>query len=362
MAEEGRQYWIWLSHVDGVGPMRFKKLMNAFDDPAEVFRQAQAGRPMPMLDDATAARLRESATAAAIERILRALDEKGIRAVCQCDPEYPEPLLGIYDAPFVLYAHGNVGLLSGKRMISMVGTRQPTRYGEQVATQISRGLGENGVTVVSGLARGIDGICHRGCLEGGGDTIAVLGCGVDIVYPREQQGLYDRIVDRGLILSEYKPGTPPAPGNFPARNRIISGLASGIVVVEAGQRSGTLFTVDFALDQGRDIFAVPGPVNSPTSVTPNNLIKSGCQMATSSDDILQYYGWVRRSADAPGTPRIQPANHEEATVLEILEDGETTFDRIFEMTDFSVPQLAAILSMMEMKGMIVQLPGRVYSL
>lgn len=357
-----RKYWIWLSAVDGVGPMRFKKLMSAYDDPAEVFEQVRRGRPIPLLDEATYENMVASASLETVETLAGELEEKGITAVCQCDEEYPDPLMGIYDPPFVLYAKGRVSLLKSRRMISMVGTRHATRYGEQAAALLARELAQNGVTIVSGMARGIDSVCHRGCLDGGGDTIAVLGCGADVVYPREYRDLYDEIAQKGLILSEYKPGTPPMAGYFPARNRIISGLSSGVVVVEAGRRSGTLFTVDYALDQARDLFAVPGPITSPMSYTPNSLIKSGCQVAASADDILEYYGWARRSEQAGETPRIRPAGREEAAVAELLEDGEMTFDQLFERTDYSVPQLAAILSMMELKGMIVQLPGRVYSL
>jgi len=357
-----RKYWIWLASIDGVGPMCFKKLMNAYDDPAEVFRQVEQGKAISLVTGPTYDNMVAACSAETVETQLRELEEKKICVVCQCDDIYPELLLNIYDPPFVLYGLGDMSLLKGKRMISMVGTRHPTRYGEQAATMLSRELSENGVTIVSGMASGIDGISHRGCLEGGGKTIAVLGCGVDIVYPRENQSLYDEIIEKGLVLSEYKPETPPVASNFPARNRIISGLSSGTIVVEAGQRSGTLFTVDYALDQGRDLFAVPGNINSTMSLTPNTLIKSGCHPVTSAADILEFYGWVRKSEKSGDIPRIKPASREEATVVELLEDGELTFDQLFEVTDFTVPQLASILSVMELKGMIVQLPGRVYSL
>lgn len=358
--ERERLAWLWLSGVEGIGPVHVNSLVGACGSAAAVLEKARAGAPIDGVEGHVTARLRGRADLEPARALAGRLEELGITFICRADDEYPDSLRNIYDPPVVLYTVGDLSLLKHPRLLAMVGTRHPTRYGEAVARKLSADLAGQGVAVVSGMARGTDSTCHWGCLNAGGRTVAVLGCGVDVVYPPENGDLYRAICDRGLVLSELPPGTQPAPGNFPCRNRIISGLSHGIVVVEAAQKSGTLFTVDYALDQGRDVFAVPGNINSPMSYSTNQLIKNGCQVVTEADDILSYYGWKVR-AEAP-RPVMMGGSPEEMAVLNELSRGDMSFDQLFEKMGMPVPALMALLSRMELKRMIVQLPGRMYGL
>jgi DNA processing protein len=217
------------------------------------------------------------------------------------------------------------------------------------------------------MARGIDICAHLGALEGKGDTVAVLGNGTDIPYPANKAFVYEQICREGLIISEYIPGTQPAPGNFPARNRIISGLALGVVVVEAGEKSGTNITVNYALEQGRDIFAVPGSITSRTSISTNLLIKSGCEVITGEEDVLEYYGWAGRTrrpgyvVKAKDAPPVQ-LSFQERMLTDALEMGGKSFDQLYELTQFSMPELFTLLAELELKGIVAQQPGRIYVL
>ena len=280
---------------------------------------------------------------------------------------YPEILREIADPPLVLYARGSVATLD-LPAIAIVGTRHPSFYGLQMAEGLAGDLAERGIAVASGLARGIDGAAHRGCLASGGRTLAVLGSGIDVIYPREHRRLAEEIARAGLILSEYPPGTPPAPRNFPVRNRIISGLALGTVVVEAREASGSLITARAALEQNREVFALPGNVTSPASVGPNYLIKEGAKLVQSWRDIVEELPRpVReRIADAErpaGTqpPRGQPLGAEEAAVLERLAaDRATQFDELVGAGGLAIVELSKVLLELELRGLVRALPGGLY--
>ncbi|PYV19813.1 MAG: DNA-protecting protein DprA [Acidobacteria bacterium] len=280
---------------------------------------------------------------------------------------YPEILREIADPPLVLYARGSVATLD-LPAIAIVGTRHPSFYGLQMAEGLAGDLAERGIAVASGLARGIDGAAHRGCLASGGRTLAVLGSGIDVIYPREHRRLAEEIARAGLILSEYPPGTPPAPRNFPVRNRIISGLALGTVVVEAREASGSLITARAALEQNREVFALPGNVTSPASVGPNYLIKEGAKLVQSWRDIVEELPRpVReRIADAErpaGTqpPRGQPLGAEEAAVLERLAaDRATQFDELVGAGRLAIVGLSKVLLELELRGLVRALPGGLY--
>jgi len=280
---------------------------------------------------------------------------------------YPAILNEIFDPPLVLYSRGNIGL-TDLPCVAIVGTRRPTFYGLQVAQGLAFDLGKRDVVIVSGLARGIDSAAHRGCLEAGGSTIAVLGCGIDVVYPRENRQLTRQIAESGLLLSEFPPGTSPAPQNFPVRNRIISGLSLGTVIVEASEYSGSLITARLAMEQNREVFAVPGNLTSPQSFGPNFLIKQGAKLVQIWRDVVEelpaevrHAILVREDTRAPQKQELDLSTEEESKILAMLGyDEATQFDRILQKSGMTVPQLSELLLNLEMRGQIRQVPGNLF--
>lgn len=282
--------------------------------------------------------------------------------VCTVDTEgYPEMLRAIYDPPYIIYYRGDISILS-KFCLAVVGSRVATSYGKKQAARFARELAGEGMVVVSGMARGIDTEAHRGALEAGGKTAAVLGSGIDNIYPRENKNLYDQIVQEGVVLSEFAPGTRPEPGNFPARNRTISGLSHGVLVVEAKQRSGALITADFALEQGRDVFAIPGPINSQNSAGTNQLIKQGACLVASIEDILREYGQDEptRFSPAQGELSFSLRDGEERAVIEALALETMHFDQLLQISKLGSGSLSALLLKLELEGIIESMPGNYY--
>jgi DNA processing protein len=280
---------------------------------------------------------------------------------------YPALLEEIYDPPLILYARGRLETLQ-KPCIAMVGTRKPTVYGLQMAEGIAGDLGSRGISVVSGLARGIDAAAHRGCIGGKGTTVAVLGCGIDIVYPREHRQLTQKILQNGLLLSEFPPGTSPAPQNFPIRNRIISGTALGTLIIEASEYSGSLITARLAMEQNREIFALPGNLTSPQSFGPNFLIKQGAKLIQTWRDVVEELPseirrgiFIKEDARPARRPELEMLSEEETRLLQLLKTDEATqFDRLHRSSGLSVPCLCNLLLNLEMGGRIRQLPGNLY--
>ncbi len=252
--------------------------------------------------------------------------------------------------------------------IAIVGTRRPTFYGLQMAQGLAFDLGKRDLVVVSGLARGIDAAAHRGCLEAGGRTVAILGCGVDVVYPREHRQLTGQIVESGLLLSEFPPGTSPAPQNFPVRNRIISGVSLGTVIVEASEYSGSLITARLAMEQNREVFAVPGNLTAPQSFGPNFLIKQGAKLVQIWRDVVEelpaevrHRILAREDTRPRQEQELDLSTAEESNILEMLGyDHATQFDRILQRCGMSVPQLSELLLNLEMRGRIRQVPGNLF--
>ncbi len=295
------------------------------------------------------------------EAELALLDRKGITFLHFGDPEYPEPLKNIFDPPPGLFVRGKI-TGNDSQAVAVVGSRKATRYGLTVASRLAGDLAGSGVTVISGMARGIDTAAHRGALEAGGRTIAVLGCGLDVAYPGENAGLMEEIARKGAVVSEFPLGTRPEAWHFPVRNRIISGLSRGVVVVEAAPRSGALITADFALDQGRDVMAVPGNVTSDLSRGPNRLIRQGARPVESAADILEDLGLERlfrpEEREAPGAS-LSP---EEEAVRKIISSCEpVTLDDLVDRSGMPAQKVLAVLTFLEMKGIVRQLPGKVYS-
>jgi DNA processing protein len=270
-----------------------------------------------------------------------------ITRLTRSDRAYPALLAAIHDPPASIWLRGLAApALFDQPCVAVVGARACSAYGRSVARSLSRGLGAAGVAVVSGMARGIDGEAHRGALEAGAPTVAVLGCGIDRDYPAAHAELASRIAATGLIVSEYEPGIEPAPWRFPARNRIISGLSRAIVVVEARERSGALITVDFALEQGRDVLAVPGEVTSALSAGSNALLRHGAAPALSVDDVLEAVGIV-----VPEPVRCEPEG-DGGRVLAVLRDAPATVDEIARAVTLPVAEVTALLTTFELEGLV----------
>ena len=358
------QYWIWLSSVEGIGPKRFYQLLSIYEDARSVWDALGAsGAPdgMKFLGRPAMQALRDARDEGYFYRLFDQLERLEIRAVTRISEGYPARLTSIYDPPPTLYVRGACDL-DAERMIAVVGSRRCTRDGQRAAREIARGLAEADVTVVSGMARGIDTHAHEGALSADGRTVAVLGCGVDVCYPPENEGLLRQILDTGgAVLSEYTPGTLPLPGNFPQRNRIISGLCEGVLLVEGAKKSGAMITVNCALEQGRDVFAVPGSLYSPLSAAPNRMIVDGAAPVLSPWEILEYYHWARRPEVSDANPhRELPLDPEEETLVAPLREQELSFEELVEITGFSAQKLNSHLTMLELRGIIVKVPGGMY--
>ena len=361
-----KAWWLALHLVPGVGRVTFKKLVGYFGHPREVM-QATAGQLMRVsgIGPKLAQAITGFQTARAVERELRAAKSAGCQIVTQGDEGYPPLLKTLEDPPPVLYVRGDLGdpMAPG---IAVVGSRRPSTYGKVVAEQLARGLAACGMTVVSGLARGIDSVAHLATLEGGGRTIAILGCGLSYMYPPENRRLAERISHQGAVVSEFPMTTKPERLNFPLRNRTISGLSLGTVVVEAGERSGALITAQWALEQGREVFAVPGNVTAPTSRGANRLIKMGAKLVEHVDDILEelpQYALGGKRPRAPAQEELCQADStpDERRLLELLDPVDARhIDWIIEQAHFPTSMVSSLLLRLELEGKVTQLPGKLF--
>jgi len=292
----------------------------------------------------------------------------GIRLLTWEEPEYPERLREIFDPPPLLYVLGNIELLR-RHLISIVGARRPTPYGNQMAERLARDLAERGLVILSGLARGIDSSAHKGALAAArGATIGVLGCGIDVVYPKENKKIFAEMVERGAIISEFPMGTFPAPQNFPIRNRIIAGMGLGVVVVEGAQYSGSLITARLAMEFGREVYGVPGNATQASSFGPNQLIKQGAKLVTGWEDVIEELPTPVRAELVP----VEAASSEERAALveealapaerplyELLSVDESRHvDELVERSGLSSSEVLAALFDLELKGVVRQLPGK----
>ena len=285
---EDKKYWIWLSLINGLGSIKKQKLLEKYKTPENIYKLDKkellkvSGIGEKLADSILDKSLLEKA-----ERNIEYMIKNKIDIISIYDKEYPQILKEIYSPPISLYIKGNKNILNSYK-IAIIGSREPSEYGKKAAKYFSYNLAKNNITIVSGLARGIDSISHLGAIASNGKTIAVVGNGLDIVYPRENDILAQEIINReGCIISEYPIGTKPERMNFPARNRIVSGISNSVLVVEAKKKSGTLITVDFALEQGREVFAVPGNINSENSLGTNDLIKQGAKLVNCFEDCVE---------------------------------------------------------------------------
>lgn len=353
------QYWIWLSSVEGIGVKRFYQLLTIFEDPRAVWDNAGAPE-LRFLGKKALANLRAARDERYFYTLFDTLERADCRAITRISDGYPPLLSEIYDPPATIYVRGDAPL-DGERMFAIVGSRRCTRDGMRAAREIATHLAREDVCVVSGMARGADTCAHEGALSERGRTIAVLGCGVDVVYPPENTELAAQILDfGGALVSEYPPGTPPHAGHFPARNRIISGLCHGTLLVEGAKGSGAMITVNCALDQGRDVFAVPGSIYSPLSAMPNRLIVDGAKPAISAWEILDCYRWAEKPRDLPLTPPTVTLDEEEEKIVLPLAEQELSFEELRNLTQFPPAKLNSHLTMLELRGIIVKVPGGMY--
>ena len=357
---EKLKYWVGFNLVPRIGPMRFKALLEHFGDlevawKASVEELRQAGLDRRALENLLAFRRKVS-----LDEEMARIERMGVRVLTWEDPAYPPRLRQIHAPPPVLYVKGDI-LPRDEWAVSVVGTRRPTVYGREAARFLASGLARNGVTVVSGLARGIDSIAHRAALEAGGRTIAVLGSGIDIIYPPEHRNLARAIAEHGAVITEYPLGTRPEGSNFPPRNRIISGLCLGVVIVEAGRGSGALITADYAAEQGREVFAVPGSIFSKASEGTNQLIQQGAKLVLSVADILEELNLTMVTQQVEARQLI-PENETEALLLQYLSAEPTHVDEIRRRSGLPIATVSSTLALMELKGMVRQVGGMHYVL
>lgn len=282
---------------------------------------------------------------------------QGVKVVCKDDEDFPEKLYNIDDVPYILYYKGDLSLLKNPSL-AVVGTRKPTNYGRYVTEKLVRDVAEAGIVIISGLAYGIDSIAHRKCLEVGGKTIAVLGGGFDKIYPSEHQSLADEIAQKGLLISEYRPKRVATKYTFPHRNRIVAGLCDSLLITEASFKSGTIHTKDFAIDYGKDVFAVPGNIDSENSALPNEMIKTGQGIvATSSKDILQSFGINELTSKKNVKSIAQNVSIDENQILSQLVDGAKTIDELIKNSSLNINIFNTCLTTLEISGLISRMPG-----
>lgn len=356
-----KKYWLWLSGIPGIGSVRFKKLVNYFGSAENVF---ESSRDELFKSGILNERLIETVIAARktdnMNNYLKIMKENDVKVYTILEDEYPRNLKEIHDPPPVLYVKGDIKE-EDECAIGIVGSRKATDYGIRTAGRLAERLAGLGITIVSGLALGIDSASHKGAVNAKGRTIAVLGCGLKYVYPKSNTWLSRDILKNGAIISEYPFETEARPENFPARNRIISGMSLGVVVVEAGEKSGSLITADFALEQGREVFAVPGNISSPNSKGTNTLIKNGAKLVSNIDDILEELNLdiIYKENNNINNTGIE-AGIEEKAVLDSLREAGRDMDAIVSKTGLTPAKVMSTVTMLELRGLIQQSGGIYY--
>jgi DNA processing protein len=355
-------FWFALKSVPLVGNVTFRRLLDLFDTPERALKASESElMRVKGMNSAVAASIMGHDYRAFAEAECGKVEKGGIRIVDFLSGEYPKVLLEIPDPPPFLYVKGSLEGI--EPALAIVGSRRASTYGRLTTGRLAGELAENGVTVVSGMARGVDTAAHRGALSRGGRSVGVLGCGVDVVYPAENEGLFSEMASRGAIVSEFPMGTPPLAENFPRRNRIISGISRGVLVVEAAEKSGSLITADYALEQGREVFAVPGNINFSSSRGSNRLIKQGAKLVETVEDILEELprGRMEVAARTAPTPCFS-LSPQEATLYTLLAGSPLHIDDIITKSGLTVSDVSAILLRLELKGAIMQLPGKIFAI
>lgn len=361
--------WIALSQVIGVGSRTAASLIDRFGSPTACFEASRQSLESTALRRETVDALKSTETRDRADREIEELTMLGGEAVTLKDPRYPGLLRESYDPPIVVYCLGDFDRALRQPVLAIVGSRRCSTYGRNVAEMLARELAERGVTIVSGLARGVDSAAHRGALEGGGLTVAVMGTGLDAAYPKENKRLAERIAEHGALMTEFPLRTPPASQNFPFRNRVISGVALGVLVVEGAERSGSLITARLAYEQGRDVFAVPGNITSAKSFGPNYLIKDGAKLVQTWRDVVEEFPIEMKArilAAERGEHRATQLtidevqlSHSERCVLRMLKPDEPVhIDQLISRAELGTGELMGALLKLEMTDKIRQLPGK----
>ncbi|SES79814.1 DNA-processing protein DprA [Anaerobranca gottschalkii] len=344
-----------LTYVKGIGPKKMELIttkVNSIVELKEKFKETSL-----QLDNQTKENLEKIMNNFCIEETILKYKEKNIKILIKEDPDYPMLLKEIYDPPPIIFCKGNTDLLKNLNNIAIVGSRKGTWYGKKVAQEMGEFLSKNGYTITSGMASGIDAWAHKGALEGQGSSIGVLGCGLDVIYPKQNEKLYREMEEKGLLLTTFPLGTLPLSGNFPARNRIISGLAKGVVVVEASLKSGSLITADFALSQGRDVFAVPGNINSVLSTGTNKLLKEGAIVVSKYEDILSEYNVQYSCNQQRGDINLTSVEKE---IVKATMGQEFSVEYLVLTTGLEISQILSNLITLEIKGLIKKIGFNTY--
>src|SRR5215210_7657278 len=353
-----KRYWIGFNLIKGIGAVRMQALLRHFGDLEPAWKAApidlaRAGMGLKVIERILLARQNVD-----LDKLWAKIESQGIKVLTWEDETYPQRLKEIDQPPAVLYIRGDY-LPDDLFAVAIVGTRRVTAYGRQITEELAAYLATNGITVISGLARGVDAIAHQTALRAGGRTIGVLGSGVDKIYPPEHRALAEKMMERGAIISDYAPGTPPDASNFPPRNRIISGLSMAVVVIEAGETSGALITAEFAAEQGREVFAVPGSILAPQSKGTNKLIQQGALPLLSVNDLMQALD-VARVGEHKAARKIMPTDAIEAKLLSVLTNEPLHVDEIRSQSELPIEKVSAALALMELKGMVRQVGGMNY--
>jgi len=358
-------HWIGLKAIPGIGNVTFRRLLERFETPDAVLSApanalAQVRGVTPAILEAIAG----ASWRAFAEAECFRLATSGARLVTFTSTDYPKSLFEIPDPPPFLYVRGE--LRCHETAVAIVGSRRATAYGLQTTARLAESLAAQGVTVISGMARGVDTAAHKGALAANGRTIGVLGCGIDQVYPPENRKLFQEMAERGGLVSEFPLGTLPLAENFPRRNRIISGLSRGVLVVEAAEKSGSLITAQYALEQGRDVFAVPGNISFATSRGSNRLIKQGAKLVDCVEDILEelpgFAEMPESAGQQPPALRSFSLTPKEAAIYEVLARSPLHIDDIIAQTELTAAEVSSMLLHLELKGAITPLPGTHYSI
>lgn len=357
-----RKYWLGFNAIAGIGPVRFRALLKHFGDLADAWAASERDLRAAGLDRATIENILTGRGALDLDRMLAEVDQLGASVLTLEDPDYPALLAELPEAPPLIYVKGTL-LDQDRWAVAFVGTRRATVYGRDTTYSLVTPLVNAGITIVSGLALGIDAAAHRAALEAGGRTIAVLGSGIDVIYPPDHAKLAAEIARSGALVSTFAPGTRPEAHNFPLRNRIVSGLSLGVVVVEAPASSGALLTADAAAEQGRDVFAVPGNINARTSAGTNSLIQAGAKLVTCAEDILDELNLTRHTVETHAqVVQIAPDTPGEAALLDALADAPLHIDDLCLRVGLAITEVSSTLALMELKGMVRRLDGMQYAL
>jgi len=354
------KYWVGFSLVPGIGRVKLAQLESYFANLENAWKAGPGDLKHAGLDGNSIRAITSYRPQISLEAEMEKINRHGVKVLTYHDSDYPSRLKEIYDYPPILYVRGSL-LPEDEWCLSVVGTRRATVYGRQVAEEIAADLAQSKITIVSGLAKGIDTVAHRSALDAGGRSIAICGCGLDIVYPAENAELARRLIQQGALISEYPLGTRPRAENFPRRNRILSGISLGVLVVEAGNNSGAMITAHLALEQNREIFAIPGSILSPVSKGANHLIQEGAKLVCDYTDILEELN-LTTVARQMEMKEIIPASETESALLKELSAEPTHIDEVCRSSGLPTSMVSSTLAMMELKGLVKQTGAMSYVL